>query len=123
MESLRQRPLPLSVTNRFTLAAFFLSSLWYQNLSSLPKTAKYVQGLPNYPRIPLSQKYPQISPLASDLLEKIFVYEPERRISAVEALHHPYFQDLPYPREDVGFSVVFHFICLAVVEKEWFAFV
>jgi len=32
-------------------------------------------------------------------LEKIFVYEPEKRISPGEALQHPYFADLPFPRE------------------------
>ena len=35
-----------------------------------------------------------MDPLAADLIEKMLVYEPSMRISAAEALIHPFFDDL-----------------------------
>ncbi|KAG8943380.1 TFIIH complex serine/threonine-protein kinase subunit kin28, partial [Tulasnella sp. 419] len=59
--------------------------------------------LPNYcsvgtfPKTPLNVLFTAASKEAIDLLEKLLIYEPRRRISAKEALHHPYFFALPYP--------------------------
>jgi len=65
-----------------------------------PTTAQYVRNLPNRPRIPMNQVFPNLNPDACDLLDQIFVYDPEKRISASDALRHSYFKDLPYPRDD-----------------------
>lgn len=43
---------------------------------------------------PLSKVVPAMDPLALDLLERMLRYEPAKRISAKEALDHPYFQDI-----------------------------
>lgn len=32
-----------------------------------------------------------------DLLKKIFVYDPEKRITAKDALQHPWFREAPHP--------------------------
>lgn len=41
--------------------------------------------------------FPSWSPEAIDLFEKFIVYEPTKRISAREALHHPWFNTEPAP--------------------------
>ena len=35
-----------------------------------------------------------VNPLAIDLIDKLLVYVPEKRLKACEALAHPYFDDL-----------------------------
>jgi len=42
-----------------------------------------------------------LDPRGLDLLQKTLVYEPSKRISAKEALRHPYFQDLDKTGLDV----------------------
>jgi serine/threonine protein kinase len=37
---------------------------------------------------------PDLDPEAEDLLSKLLEYDPEKRLSAEEALRHPYFKDL-----------------------------
>jgi serine/threonine protein kinase len=43
----------------------------------------------------LAKQVPGIEPLGLDLLKRMLVYEPSKRISAREALQHEYFKDLP----------------------------
>jgi len=43
----------------------------------------------------LTKQVPGIEPLGLDLLKRMLVYEPSKRISAREALQHEYFKDLP----------------------------
>ncbi|XP_049404042.1 mitogen-activated protein kinase 17 [Solanum stenotomum] len=44
--------------------------------------------------VPLSQKFPDIDPLALRLLESLIAFDPKDRPSAEEALAHPYFRGL-----------------------------
>lgn len=62
-------------------------------------TIKFVESLPLRQKIPYSQKI-QASPEAIDLLERILVFDPKSRITAQEALLHPYFQG--YQEEEQG---------------------
>lgn len=48
---------------------------------------------PRYPKIPFSQVIPKASPLAIDLLEALLQFDPSKRITAEEALRHPYFAE------------------------------
>lgn len=66
-------------------------------------TMKY---LVEYPRVEKMQKYPnrleQYTYLDKtkpefDLLKRLLAYDPEKRITAAEALKHPYFQEQPKP--------------------------
>ncbi|TMW58129.1 hypothetical protein Poli38472_011717 [Pythium oligandrum] len=45
------------------------------------------------PAIPLTELYPNANLLALDLLEKLLVYDPKKRLTAAEALHHPYLRE------------------------------
>lgn len=45
-------------------------------------------------KITIKDLIPDIEPDAMDLLSKLLEYDPEKRISAVDALMHPFFKDL-----------------------------
>lgn len=58
--------------------------------------ADYKQSFPKWPAQPLTKTVKELraDPLALDLLQKMLVYEPSKRISAREALKHPYFDEV-----------------------------
>lgn len=49
------------------------------------------QPFPRVPRVPFQNMFPKAHPLAIDLLDKLLKFDPTQRISADEALRHPYF--------------------------------
>ncbi|KAL5764196.1 hypothetical protein ACOSP7_016549 [Xanthoceras sorbifolium] len=55
---------------------------------------KYVKQLPHVPKQPFAVKFPNVSPLAIDLAEKMLVFDPAKRITVEEALNHPYLSSL-----------------------------
>ena len=56
----------------------------------------------NYVRRPLRDLpyFQGVAPVAIDLLEKILVYEPAQRMSAAEALQHPFFEQFHDPEDE-----------------------
>ncbi|TFY74302.1 hypothetical protein EWM64_g9710 [Hericium alpestre] len=50
-----------------------------------------------FPKTPLRELFTAASGDALNLLQRCLTYEPRKRISAREALTHPYFTALPYP--------------------------
>jgi len=58
--------------------------------------ADYKQSFPQWAPSPLEKSIRELrsDPLALDLLNKMLVYEPSKRISAREALKHPYFDEV-----------------------------
>uniref|UniRef100_H3G5R2 Cyclin-dependent kinase 2 homolog n=1 Tax=Phytophthora ramorum TaxID=164328 RepID=H3G5R2_PHYRM len=63
------------------------SETW-PGFSSLPN---YHFEFPHWKRRPLNRLFPGISDLGIDLLTKLLVYNPDQRITAEDALRHPYF--------------------------------
>ncbi|PKI38288.1 hypothetical protein CRG98_041335 [Punica granatum] len=55
---------------------------------------RYVRQLPQYPRQQFSARFPGVSPGALDLLEKMLVFDPNKRITVDGALCHPYLAPL-----------------------------
>ncbi|MBA0717737.1 hypothetical protein Golax_005521, partial [Gossypium laxum] len=51
---------------------------------------RYVRQLPQYPQQNFSARFPNSSSGAVDLLEKMLIFDPHRRITVEEALCHPY---------------------------------
>lgn len=56
-----------------------------------------LKPFPRYPKLPLSQVVPKASPQALDLLERLLKFDPAERISAADALSHPYFTSAASP--------------------------
>ncbi|KAJ3261990.1 Mitogen-activated protein kinase [Boothiomyces macroporosus] len=50
----------------------------------------YVRSLARSPKVPFSQIFPDVSPDAIDLLNRLLTFDPAKRISVEDALRHPY---------------------------------
>ncbi|EMD41778.1 hypothetical protein CERSUDRAFT_120728 [Gelatoporia subvermispora B] len=68
----------------------------WPNFQTLP-LAKTITLPPQQPP-QLRQKFPYLTSAGLDLLSRLLTYDPENRISATEALQHPYFNESPYPK-------------------------
>ncbi|KAH8392646.1 hypothetical protein KR200_004604 [Drosophila serrata] len=55
---------------------------------------QYVERYPYREVLSFRQRFPHIDPVAVDLLEKMLEMIPDRRITADEAMNHPYLRDL-----------------------------
>lgn len=55
---------------------------------------RYMKQLPQFPRQDFRLRFCNMSPGAVDLLERMLVFDPSRRITVDEALHHPYLASL-----------------------------
>ena len=53
----------------------------------------------------MNEAEPKPNPLAVDLVKKLLVFDPKKRLTAAEALKHPYFKDL-YSEEEDGVKLV-----------------
>ena len=54
------------------------------------QTLRFVQSLPKRERVPFNEKLTCNDPVAIDLLEKMLVFDPRKRITATESLGHEY---------------------------------
>ena len=61
---------------------------------SSEKAKSYVLSLPHQKRMDLHNIYPHANKLAVDLVDKMLVTDPKKRISVVGALQHPYLNSL-----------------------------
>jgi len=59
-----------------------------------PQAVEYIQALPKKAKVPFSALYPNANPQAIDLLEKMLVFNPNKRITAADALQHEYLRAL-----------------------------
>ena len=59
---------------------------------------KFTQSLPSSPRMDWATTFPGAGASLLDLLDKMLQFTPARRISATEALQHPFFADLDLER-------------------------
>jgi len=56
-----------------------------------PRAVSWIQRLKkSFPKVPFSRVYTGVNPLAIDLMEKMLVFNPKKRISVDAALQHPY---------------------------------
>ncbi|KAK6618527.1 hypothetical protein RUM43_013720 [Polyplax serrata] len=74
-------------------------SEWPQNTSLLRSS------FPNSPGIDLESVVPEICNHGKDLLQRMLRFEQHRRITACEALNHPYFKEFGYIPLEIGTSL------------------
>ena len=58
------------------------------------KARRYLRQLPYSKPMDFKRLYPEANPLACDLIEKILIFNPEKRINVEECLKHPYLASL-----------------------------
>ncbi|KAG5293300.1 mitogen-activated protein kinase [Histoplasma capsulatum G186AR] len=63
-------------------------------------TLQFVQSLPKRERQPLSNKFQNADPLAIDLLERMLVFDPKKRITAGDSLAHEYLAPYHDPTDE-----------------------
>ncbi|GAA6058259.1 hypothetical protein NBRC10513_001979 [Rhodotorula toruloides] len=66
----------------------------------LENTLRFVQSLPKCERVPFAQKFRGADPQALDLLEKMLVFDPRKRIDAAQALAHEYLAPYHDPTDE-----------------------
>ncbi|KAJ7955429.1 Mitogen-activated protein kinase [Quillaja saponaria] len=78
--------------NQLKLIISVLGSLHESDLQFIdnPKARKFIKSLPYTRGTHFSCLYPQADPLAIDLLQRMLVFDPTKRITVTEALQHPY---------------------------------
>lgn len=59
-----------------------------------PKAQKFMEDLPEYPAADLRRRFPSAGADAVDLLARMLVMRPDRRLSVDDALRHPYLRSL-----------------------------
>ncbi len=63
----------------------------WPGVSQLPD---YKSSFPQWPSVPLAKAVPHLDEPGIDLLGKMLIYDPGKRISAKRALEHPYFDEI-----------------------------
>ncbi|XP_021865570.2 mitogen-activated protein kinase 3 [Spinacia oleracea] len=63
------------------------------------KAIKFIKGLPYAKGVCWKAMFPGVDSLALDLLQRMLVFNPRKRITIAEALQHPYMSDLYEPEE------------------------
>jgi p38 MAP kinase len=63
-------------------------------------TLRFVQNLPKRERVPFSQRFAGQDEQAIDLLERMLVFDPRKRITATEALAHAYLSPYHDPTDE-----------------------
>ncbi|KAI9639101.1 kinase-like domain-containing protein [Dioszegia hungarica] len=73
------------------------------------RAQEYIRSLPIKPRIHFKTLYPNASPTALDLLQKLLAFDPAKRLSCEEALAHPYLSVWHDPADEPVCEVPFDF--------------
>ena len=64
------------------------------------KARRYIRSLPLKPPIPPEKIYPNANPDAIELLQRMLIFQPSKRITVEQALAHPYLESLHDPSDE-----------------------
>ncbi len=73
------------------------------------KARKYLASMPQFPPQDLRQLWPHAADCTIDLIRRMLVFNPARRITVQEALQHPYFAGLHDPTDEPACGRPFDF--------------
>ena len=62
-----------------------------------------------WPNASIDIFFAHVNPLALDLLKRMLTFDPRKRISAAEALLHPYFEKFHCPDDEPSCNPVSHY--------------
>jgi len=79
------------------------------NFISNSKAVAYIKTLKHQDKIPFNKLYPNATPLAWDLIERMLSFNPQHRISVDDALSHGYFKGLHNPKKEIVCPTHFNF--------------
>ncbi|KAJ2499002.1 mitogen activated protein kinase [Coemansia sp. RSA 1972] len=65
----------------------------------------YIRSLPYMPKVPWERIFPNATPVALDLLERLLDFDPSTRITVDEVLAHPYLKSYHNPNEEISCPV------------------
>jgi serine/threonine protein kinase len=68
-------------------------------MSDLPNADKVCFDTSRFTYNNLRKMLPSLSEKGLDLMNKLLTYDPKKRITAKEAMSHPYFKEKPFPQE------------------------
>jgi serine/threonine protein kinase len=74
-----------------------------------PKAKRFILRQPKKIKVPLSSIYPRATASCLDLLEKMLIFDPRKRITIVEALQHPYLTTVKDPNLEKTCPIPFDF--------------
>jgi len=103
-ELLRRKPFLPGTETKHQLELIFdvFGTPSEEDITAIPKPRlrKFLRSVPVKKPKALDIMFPKANPLAIDLLKKIMVFNPQKRITVEDALKHPYLQDLHYPEDE-----------------------
>lgn len=80
------------VKNQIEIICRMVGKPTAEDIKTIPnrRAREFISGLPDTPRMEMSRLLPDACPLACDLIEKLLQFDPARRLSAKDALQHPF---------------------------------
>ena len=73
------------------------------------RVLKYLRTWPKRLPMPWNTVFPHAEPAALDLISKLLVFDPERRLSAEESLAHPFLAPYHFPDDEPSHPKIFDF--------------
>lgn len=75
------------------------NDLIWPEYSSLPLVSRFKNLETRFPYNNMKNKFPNLSEEGLDLINGLLLYNPMKRLTARQALEHPYFKEKPYPKD------------------------